>query len=486
MSPEEDRTATLALAPESERDPSLFHGAPAPGTVLAGKYRIDEILGSGGMAVVAAAYHLQLRRRVAIKFLVRDALEFPDIVERFSREARAAARIRGEHVARVIDIGVFDDGAPYIVLEYLEGEDLAEHLRKLGPLPTADVVRYMLQVCEVLAEAHTAKVIHRDLKPANLFLAKGHDHRRLIKVLDFGVSKIVDEPMTSDGSKLLGTIVYMSPEQLESSRAVDSRTDIWSLGVIMYELLTGATPFTGATVITIAHKIKSTTPELVNGSRPEIPKALAAIIHRCLAKSPADRHASVLDLARELAPFADPADRKSIDTITGVVCGSLAPPANTSDPPARTTPVPLESDAPITTPVPAEAPPASRSFVVPQWARSKRTWVAAAAMAIAAVVSSQNIASSPPATNKKPPPTAPLDITVHVSSTVPNARASIDDGPPVSLPVERSVPRDDHEHVIKVEADGYVARAKTVHFTSDVYLSLSLEASTPAASSATP
>ena len=339
---EEGVRATTA----TERPPPLWptDPGPMPGTILGGKYRIERVLGAGGIAVVAAAYHLQLHCRVAIKYLLAEALEYPEIVERFSREARAAARIRGEHVARVIDVGVFDDGAPFIVLEYLDGQDLADLLEKEGRFSVADAVRYVLQACSALAEAHSAKIVHRDLKPANLFLAKGPDRRKKIKVLDFGVSKIVDEPMT-DAARILGTVAYMSPEQLEGSSNVDARSDIWSLGVILYELLAGHPPFVGETLVLLAQTIRENAPEPLSSIRSDVPPALDAVVQSCMRTRPEERPPSVLDLAIALAPFADRRDRDSVRTIAGVLNGSLAPP-----------PPEVASGSVLTLPVPPQLP----------------------------------------------------------------------------------------------------------------------------------
>src|SRR5271165_3220466 len=215
------------------------------GDILAGKYRIEKVLGAGGMGVVVAARHLDLDQRVAIKCLLSHTRTVPEIVERFTREARAAAKIQGEHVARVIDVGRFDDGTPFMVMEHLRGNDLADELAKSGPLPVTDAVRYLLETCEALAQAHALRIVHRDLKPANLFLAAQPGRRAIIKVLDFGISKVIDPSggaLTKTAS-IMGTPYYMSPEQLLSSKSVDERSDIWALGIILYELLVGRPPF---------------------------------------------------------------------------------------------------------------------------------------------------------------------------------------------------------------------------------------------------
>src|SRR4051812_480796 len=210
------------------------------GQILGGKYRVDRVLGAGGMGMVVAATHLQLDERIAIKFLLPEALRNPEAVARFGREAKAAVKIRGEHVARVIDVGSFENGAPYMVMEHLDGRDLSSFIHERGAMPMSDAVDAVLQACEALAEAHALGIVHRDLKPANLFLTRRPDGTPSIKVLDFGISKLTapgaDHSMTKT-SAVMGSPLYMSPEQMTASRGVDARTDIWALGVVLYELL---------------------------------------------------------------------------------------------------------------------------------------------------------------------------------------------------------------------------------------------------------
>jgi serine/threonine-protein kinase len=296
--------------------------APEPGQTLAGKYLVEEVLGVGGMGVVVAAKHLQLDQKVAIKYLLPAALLNPEVVERFAREARAAAKIRGEHVARVIDVGQFDDGAPYMVMEHLEGHDLAKHLELYGPLPVEDAVRFLLETCEALAEAHSAKIVHRDLKPSNMFLSKQPDKSAIIKVLDFGISKTGDAPSASltKTSALMGTAFYMSPEQLTNPKGVDHRSDIWSLGVILYELLAGRQPFMGESVPEIIGAILSNNPDGLRTLRADVPVGLETVIVKCMQTKAADRYQSVAGLAAALGPFAHVRDRLSID-ITARVLG---------------------------------------------------------------------------------------------------------------------------------------------------------------------
>src|SRR5438552_2214501 len=209
---------------------------PVPeGTVLQGKYQVGRLLGRGGMGVVVAARHLLLDTDVALKFLLTTE---PGVVERFSREARAAARLQSEHVGRVLDVGALPDGSPFMVMEYLAGEDLSQVLAR-GPLSVTDAVDYLLQACEAIAEAHALGIVHRDLKPANLFLAQRAHGRSMVKVLDFGISRggATASRLTLTGTGVLGSPQYMSPEQWTEARAVDARSDVWSLGVVLYEMI---------------------------------------------------------------------------------------------------------------------------------------------------------------------------------------------------------------------------------------------------------
>ena len=301
---------------------------PETGQILAGKYLVEEVLGIGGMGVVVAAKHIQLDQKVAIKYLLPAALLNPEVVERFAREARAAAKIRGEHVARVIDVGQFDDGAPYMIMEHLEGHDLAKHLELHGPLPFEDAVRFLLETCEALAEAHGAKIVHRDLKPSNMFLSTQPDKSAIIKVLDFGISKTGDAPTAAltKTSSLMGTCFYMSPEQLTNPKGVDHRSDIWSLGIILYELLGGKQPFLGESIPEIIGAILSNEPEPLRTLRPDVSAGLEEVIAKCMQSKAAARYQSVAELAAALGPFAHARDRQSIE-ITARVLGEILKPA---------------------------------------------------------------------------------------------------------------------------------------------------------------
>ncbi|XXX72717.1 serine/threonine-protein kinase [Sorangium sp. So ce134] len=283
------------------------------GDVLAEKYEVERVLGEGGMGVVVAARHRLLGERVAIKFLLPQARERADLVARFVREGQAAARIRSEHVTRVYDVGTLARGEPYLVMEYLEGTDLKALLRERGPLPVELACDYLLQACEALAEAHALGIIHRDLKPGNLFLSRRADGSPLLKVIDFGISKMAlaaesAAPKARDmteSSAMLGSPLYMAPEQMVSSKSVDARADVWSMGAILYQLLTGAVPFRGDSVLEIYDRILEGPPRL-QGLRADAPERLDRAVQRCLLRNPADRFGNIAEFAAELAPFASP------------------------------------------------------------------------------------------------------------------------------------------------------------------------------------
>jgi eukaryotic-like serine/threonine-protein kinase len=321
------------------QDASEFEKAGvAPGDVLAGKYRIERIIGVGGMGVVVAAHHLQLDERVAIKFLLPEALLNAEVVARFGREARAAVKIKSEHVARVSDVGTLETGSPYMVMEYLAGHDLSSWLQQKGPLPILQTVEFILQACEAIAEAHVLGIVHRDLKPANLFCIRRADGIFAIKVLDFGISKVTsqsgaarDAQMTKT-SAVFGSPLYMSPEQMLSARDVDARTDIWALGAILYELLTGKSPFEGETLPEVYARISTLPPLPLRDRRPDVPAELEAVILKCLEKDRNCRFSNVADLALALAKFGPKRALSSVDRICRII-QTLDPGASVDAPP---------------------------------------------------------------------------------------------------------------------------------------------------------
>ncbi|MGK3992649.1 serine/threonine protein kinase [Sorangium sp. So ce1024] len=285
------------------------------GQVLAGKYRVERVLGKGGMGMVVAAMHLQLQQRVAMKFLLPGATQ--ETIHRFLREARAAVRLKSEHVARVTDVDTLEDGTPYMVMEYLEGIDLSQRVRRQGPLPIDEAVTYVLQACEAIAEAHAAGIVHRDLKPANLFLTTAADGSQMVKVLDFGIVKaLADAPGDATGpdgepvmaltrtAAIVGSPLYMAPEQLRSARSVDARADIWSLGVVLFQLLTGRLPFETNELLELFHMVNQQPPASPRGYRPDLPEEIEAAILGCLGKAREERFQNVGELAQAIAPFA--------------------------------------------------------------------------------------------------------------------------------------------------------------------------------------
>ena len=297
------------------------------GDILAGKYRVDRLLGVGGMGVVVAASHVQLETKVAIKFLLPEMLNSREAVARFAREARAAVKITSEHVARIFDVGTLENGAPYMVMEFLEGGDLAAWVEQRGRLPIEQAVEFVLQACVAIADAHGLGIVHRDLKPANLFCVRRTDGQLLIKVLDFGISKVTQFGASGPGvsvtktSALMGSPLYMSPEQMQSSKAVDSGTDIWALGIILYELLTGETPFAGETLPEVVLNIATRPPRSLRAFRPEVPVGLEAVIVHSLEKDTKARYRNVGELAVALLPFA-PQCKTLVERISGIMQAS--------------------------------------------------------------------------------------------------------------------------------------------------------------------
>ena len=296
-----------------------------PGEILAEKYRVERTLGSGGMGVVVEAKHLKLGQRVALKFLHPDAAESEEAVGRFTREGQAAVQIQSEHVARVLDVGTLESGAPYIVMEFLEGDDLSALLKAKKGFEIAEAVDYVLQACEAVAEAHSLGIVHRDLKPANLFLTRRADGSELVKVLDFGISKMEDpQDLVSLTSthEVMGSPQYMSPEQMRSAKHVDLRTDIWSVGAILHELITARPAFEADTFALLCADIVSEAPVLLDTHKRGMPADLKAIISRCLQKDLDKRYPTLAELAVDLLPFGSKRSRTSVERIVSVTRGA--------------------------------------------------------------------------------------------------------------------------------------------------------------------
>ncbi len=278
---------------------------PKIGEMLLGKYRLDGVVGEGGMAVVFRAHDGEGAKPVAIKVLRPEILAEPDLAARFNRETRAASRLTGPHVARVFDVAATPSGLPFMVMELLEGHDLAEELDLRGPLPIDEAVDYVRQACQAMAEAHASGIVHRDLKPSNLYLCD-QGGTRTVKVLDFGISKVLDsegDGRTTHADTSIGTPLYMSPEQVRSSKDVDLRTDVWSLGVILYELLVGRPPFAGS-VTNATAMIVAQDPAPPSKLRRDVPAALDVVVAKALAKQAAERYPDTAALEAALLPFS--------------------------------------------------------------------------------------------------------------------------------------------------------------------------------------
>lgn len=286
----------------SSETPNVRKALALVGQVVAERYRVEGVLGEGGMGTVLKATHLLLKQPVALKVMTEEAMPDPDLRARFLREARILADLKSPHVASLYDVGVLPDGTLYLAMEYLEGKDLGELVE--GPLPAVRAVELGLQVCRGLAEAHDKGIVHRDLKPSNVFVAKGHDGGETVKIIDFGIAKQQKPDAALDRTKtnlMMGSPYFMSPEQIVSSKSVDHRSDIWSFGVLMYQLLSGLLPFYDESVGAILIRVHNQpTPPLPA----HVPVELANVVYRCLAKDPAHRYAHIRDVYAALVPFA--------------------------------------------------------------------------------------------------------------------------------------------------------------------------------------
>jgi serine/threonine-protein kinase len=396
---------------------------PAVGAMIGGKYRVEGTIGEGGMGVILEATHVELGRKVAIKILRGRR---GDDEARLLREARALSQLTSEHAARVLDVGKLDDGAPYMVIERLEGRDLGRELRERGSLPCAEAARHVVAACEAIAEAHELGIIHRDLKPSNLFLARRRDGSTCLKVLDFGISKVEEsapgERSLTSATAVLGSPWYMSPEQLASAKAVDARSDVWALGVVLHELCTGAPPFDAETAAGVGAKIAAAAATPLRALRKEAPEALEKAILRCLAKDPAARFPSARELARALAGIEAPPRRAprrgaaaAVVVLAGIGVAAMAlrprAPVETA-PSARVAidaaPPAISASAVASATAPATATATAISSAVARPAAKPRPPPLAGALPVAVLPPIVSAAPPPPPPPAPPPkPTAP-------------------------------------------------------------------------------
>ncbi len=407
------------------------------GQILVGKYRVDGLLGKGGMGTVLAATHITLGQRVAIKRMHADRARKPDARERFLREARAAARLRSRHIARVIDIGVLEDGAPFIVLEHLDGEDLAAVLDRRGALPVIEAIEYVLQAAEAVAEAHAAGIVHRDLKPKNLFLIRDPAGAPCIKVLDFGISKLLGDGLALTGAAVaVGSPLYMSPEQMVSSKDVDLRTDLWSLGVVLYELVTGALPFEADRLDELYGRVLHAAPPPISALVATVPPGLEAVILQCLQKDRRRRFSSAAELAAALAPFASAHGAALAARVASVLGVATAPVRPTEL--LAVSPVFAPAVVARSTPTPTPRPRAPATNAAPSaWGPRLFYAVGIAALAIAATIASFVVRHRPTPLGAAPSP--PASILRQAVSSAPDSASVAEKRPAASA----APPRED-------------------------------------------
>jgi serine/threonine-protein kinase len=421
-----------------DRDDSSGPPLVLPGALIGGKYRVLDFLAEGGMGAVVRARHEVLQQDVAIKLMKRELAEDGASAQRFLREARAAARIASDYVAKVTDVDLLEDGTPYMVMELLEGRDLAARLAVGDQLPIREAVDYTLQALAGVEAAHAIGVVHRDLKPSNLFLVTRSDGVR-VKVLDFGISKVLEEHAPASlklaqttGQVVMGTPRFMSPEQFASTRDVDLRTDLWAMGLILYEMLTQSYPFDGETPGAILTKILSSAPPPVRKLRFDAPMELDRAVMRCLERDREKRFPSARELMRAIAPYAsrrvqallfdhDPhapvfeAERELAAAATTVAVGAATPSPETQ--------TPSRVMRPATAPTVLERTPATGSVASLAPAKDDRSALVRAAVAAVGVVLIVGVGVALKVRADAAPASAPAGV-AHAAVVVPSTTAA--------------------------------------------------------------
>ncbi|HEY8142737.1 MAG TPA: serine/threonine-protein kinase [Kofleriaceae bacterium] len=405
----------------------LSEAVDVTGTVLAGRYRVERKVGTGGMGSVYRTIDITTGDAVAIKVLDKKK-DVPSLEQRFAREIAAVKRLRSPHAVRLLDAGLLDDGSHYMAMEFLEGADLQNVLNMFVSLPAARAVRLVMQACSALAEAHSLGIVHRDLKPANLFVTRLPDGTECLKVLDFGISKLpqatMDEMALTRTGTVLGSPVYMSPEQMTSSKSVDGRSDIWALGIVLYQCLSGGFPYDAEGLPELCARVLTEEP-LALSAQIGVAPGLEAAVMRCLQRNPAKRFSRVEDLAAALAPFA---------------AANVAPPTiiaqlSAAPPPVRR---PLPLPAPPRAPTPIPTPPAR--FVAPPLdpeTRGRRIRMTGAAVGLVAGII-YLVATWP---NRTPEagaaPAAPVPIAAPAAPRTPLRAAAADTPAPPPAPAKK-------------------------------------------------
>ncbi len=492
---------------------------PKKGEVVAGRFRVDDTLGVGGMGGVLAVLDMQRGARVALKLMLPHLLANEELVGRFAREASAASVLRTPHVAKVFEVGHTPEGAPFMVMELLEGKDLDQTLRARGPFPIPEAVGYVLEACHAVAEAHARGIIHRDLKPSNLFLAN-IGGRSVLKVLDFGISKTTvlggggsaNEGLTATDTTL-GSPQYMSPEQIRSSKRVDTRTDLWSLGIILHKLLTGRLAFHADSVGAHLIMIVTDPPAALRDARPDAPVELERVVLRCLQKDLSLRFQNVGQLALALLPFADAGRQPLVDSIVEMVGkeAALAPPPALADvEPDAATVVRTDSSRGAATLSDAPIVHAPDTGTTPGWTGSttpprRGLYVGAVlgALGVLGAVLAVQLAAAPDAapsapsalaaqaTDTKPPPSAtpaaaadnapPAASDASVTLEIEPAEAEVEiDGVPVPGRPLR-LPRRPGSYRVTVRAPGYLPETRELGLQSDAVVRVVLRKAAPSA-----